>query len=65
MKFLKLKYRVRATATTRKERMRGYQVSHSVDWSGYTDLELFFLYAEDRQSLVLLHEIFTKFGLSI
>ena len=65
--FLKLKYRIRATATTREERMSGYQGSHSADWSGYADdLELFFVSVEDLQKgLVLLHEIFTKFGLSI
>ena len=67
IKFLKLKYRIRATATTREERMRGYQGSHFADWSGYADdLELFFVSAEDLQKgLVLLHEIFIKFGLSI
>ena len=67
IKFLKLKYRIRATATTREERMRGYQGSHFADWSGYADdLELFFVSAEDLQKgLVLLHDIFIKFGLSI
>ena len=47
--------------------MRGYQGGHSADWSGYADdLDLFFVSAEDLQKgLVLLHEIFTKFGLSI
>ena len=48
--FLKLKYRLRATATTREERMRGYQGNHFADWSGYADdLGLFFDSEADLQ----------------
>ena len=65
--FLKLKYRIRSTATTREERTKGYEGDHDADWSGYADdLELFFESVDDLQKgLVLLHEIFSKYGLSI
>ena len=67
IQFLKLKYRIRATACTREERMRGYQGQHDADWSGYADdLELFFEKLDDLQrGLEILHDIFQKFGLTV
>lgn len=65
--FLKLKFRIRTTATTREERMRGYHGEHNADWSGYADdLELFFETLEDLQSgLEILQSVFKRFGLTV
>ena len=59
VKFLKLKYRIRATATTRGE--------HTVDWAGYADdLELAFESISDlEKGLKILHETFVRFHLQI
>ena len=68
VKFLKLKYRIRSTATTREDRHnKTYRGDQIVDWAGYADdLELFF---EDNDSLQkglqLLDETFIRFHLSI
>ena len=61
VRFLKLLFRIRGTASTRDERMQGYQGEHDVDWSGYADdLELFFENLQDLQKgLEILHSVFT------
>ena len=65
--FLKLKFRIRTTATTREERMCGYYGEHNADWSGYADdLELFFEKLEDLQEgIKILHSVFQRFGLTV
>ena len=65
--FLKLKFRIRATASAREERMRGYHGEHNADWSGYADdLEMFFETLEDLQKgIEMLHNLFQRFGLTI
>ena len=67
VKFLKLKYRIRATATTRDERAKGYIGEHTVDWAGYADdLELAFESISDlEKGLKILHETFVRFHLQI
>ena len=66
--FLKLKYRIPSTATTREERRNktdsGY---HYVDWIGYADdLELIFEDPEHLQKgLDLLDETFSRYNLTI
>ena len=43
VKFCKLKYRIRATATIRDKRAKGHHGEHIVDWTAYADdLELEF-----------------------
>ena len=67
VRFLKLLFRIRGTASTRDERIKGYQGEHDVDWSGYADdLELFFENLQDLQKgLEILHSVFTRFGLTV
>ena len=67
VQFLRLKYRIRSTATTREERAAGYHGDHTVDWSGYADdLELAFESISDLQKgLNLLNETFCRFFLQI
>ena len=65
--FLKLKYRIRSTATTREECASEYRGDHTVDWSGYADnLELAFETKQDlEKGLYLLDETFCRFYLQI
>jgi len=67
IKFLKLNYRTRATATTREERRFYYHGDHIIDWSGYTDdLMLVFNSKEELQkALTLLNNTFEFFHLQI
>ena len=68
IKFLKLKYRIRSTATTREDRCnKTYYGDQTVDWAGYADdLELFFEDSDSLQKgLQLLDETFIRFHLSI
>lgn len=67
IKFLTLKYRIRATATTRDGRRTQYQGNHTIDWSGYADdLLLVFENAEELQkALILLNDTFKRFHLQI
>ena len=67
VKFLKLKYRIRATATTRDERAKGYCGEHTVDWAGYADdLELAFESISDlEKGHKILHETIVRFHLQI
>ena len=64
VKFLKLKYRIRATATTRDERAKD---QHTVDWACYADdLKLVFDSISDlEKGLNILHETFVRFHLQI
>ena len=49
-KFWELIYRIKSTATTRRERQQKYQGKHKVDWVGYADdVEMFFETAVDLQ----------------
>jgi len=50
IKFLKLNYRTRATATTREERRFCYRGKHIIDWSGYTD-DLMLLVFNSKEEL--------------
>ena len=67
IKFLELIYRIKSTATTRRERQQKYQGKHKVDWVGYADdVEMFFETAVDLQkALSLLDKIFKRFNLNI
>ena len=67
IQFLRLKYRIRSTATTREERAAGYHGQHTVDWCGYADdLELVFETLHDlEKGLNLLNETFSRFHLNI
>ena len=68
IQFVKFKYRIRQTATTREQRMAfPSSGDQTLNWSGYADdLELFF---EDEgnldTALTLLDEIFSRFRLKI
>lgn len=68
VKFLKLEYRVPATATNREERMKNTAAgTHVVDWIGYADdLELVFEDVDNLQKgLQILDEIFHRYQLAI
>ena len=67
IKFLELIYRIKSTATTRRERQQKYQGKHKVDWVGYADdVEMFFETAVDLQKVLsLLDKIFKRFNLNI
>ena len=67
IKFLEFIYRIKSTATTRRERQQKYQGKHKVDWVRYADdVEMFFETAVDLQkALSLLDKIFKRFNLSI
>ena len=67
VQFLRLKYRIRSTATTREERANEYHGDHIVDWCGYADdLELAFESIADlEKGLKLLDETFRRFHLQI
>ena len=68
IKFLKLKYRVPSTATTRQERYaKTDQGNHTADWAGYADdLTLMFDDNDNLQKGInVLNETFKRFHLSI
>ena len=67
IKFLKLHYRVRATATTREGRRKPYQGEHILDWSGYADDLMLVFENEDelQRALILLNDTFERFHLQI
>ena len=68
IKFLKLEYRIRSTATTRDERNnKTHQGNQTVDWTGYADdLKLFFEDSVNLQKgLEALHETFLRYHLTI
>ena len=68
IKFLEMKYRVRASSTKRENRgEKSYRGSHTVDWAGYADdMELFFEDQDHLQSATdLLNETFLRYHLKI
>ena len=68
IKFLRLNYRIRSTATTREDKAKLTTVgTHDTDWVGYTDdLNLVFEDNENLQrGLQALHETFSRYNLTI
>lgn len=67
IKFQTLRYRIRATATTREDRQTQYQGDHTIDWSGYADdLMLVFENTDELQkALIILNNTFMRFHLQI
>ena len=68
IKFMKLKYRIPSTATTREERRNKSDFgSHNVDWIGYADdLVLVFEDTDNQQKgLDTLNETFKRYHLTI
>ena len=68
IKFMKLKYRIPSTATTREERRNKSDFgNHNMDWIGYADdLVLVFVDTDNLQNgLDTLNETFERYHLTI